>query len=81
MSPLMNETVTEWQITDENTGNVVEVYMRQYGCQDYCYSTQAQAMGTLRKVLAAHLYKVSNVFQIPFPFSFYPLTFVLIQYA
>lgn len=77
----MSETVTGWQVTDGNMEKVIEVCMRQYGYQDCCYSTQAQAMGTLRQVSAAHLYKVSKAFQIPFPFSFYPLTLVFIQYA
>lgn len=83
LPPFMSETVTGWQVTDRNMEKVTEVCMRQYGFQDCCYSTQAQATGTLRKVSAVHLFidLVSKAFQILFPFSFYPLTLVFIQYA
>ena len=64
------KTVTGLQFREEKVENIIEVCMRQYGYPKSSHSTQAQAIGTLRKVPAAHLYRASKFLQILFPFSF-----------
>ena len=77
----MSETVSGLPVTEKKMEKAIEVCLRQCGSQNCSHSTQAQAMGTLRKVPAAHLYKVSKFLQTPFPFSFSALTSVLMPYA